>query len=98
MLVAAAPVGPVQHVLAVLAGRRDNGTAQQPKQFGDGDGDHRGGGAVSGVLVAFEGDGDGEDDVGEEAQRFLAVPGGAAGDLVFDQAGGVFVVLVVLVD
>lgn len=63
MLVAASPVGPVQRMLAVPPGRRDDGTAQQSQQFGDGDGDHRGGGAGGGVLGAFEGGGDGEEDI-----------------------------------
>ena len=74
MLVATPPAGPVQHVLAVVPGRWDDGAAQQPQQLGDGDGDHAGGGAGSGVACSFDGDGDGEEDVGEQADGGPPVP------------------------
>jgi hypothetical protein len=94
MLVAAPPAGPVQDVCPVAAGRRDDGAAQQSQQLGRGDRDHPGGGA--GVVVcAFEGDGDGEVDVGEQADRCPAVPGGPAGDLALVQAAGLLGLLVV---
>lgn len=69
---AASPAGPVQEVRPVLARRRYDG-AVQPRQLGHGDRDHLGG-AGSGVLCPFEGNGDGEVDVGEQAQRGAGLP------------------------
>ena len=64
----------------VAAGRGDDGSAELPEQFGDGDGDQPefAGAAVAGALP---GGGDGEEGAGEQADRGPAVPGGPGGDL-----------------
>jgi hypothetical protein len=75
------PVGPV------TPGRRDDGAAQEPQQFRHGDRDQPGLLDVAGFVLALHGGGDGEVDVGEQADRGPAVPGIPADDLPGVQAG-----------
>ena len=97
VLVAASPERPAVAVGLVAAGLGDDGAAESPEQFGDGDGDQL---EDSSILVAsaLEGCGDGEEDVGEQADRGPAVPGGPGGDLAAVQAGDLLRLLVVLFD
>jgi hypothetical protein len=53
---------------------------------------------VAGFLLALHGDGDGEIDVGEQADRGPAVPGFPADDLSGVQAGGLLGELVIFLD
>ena len=71
----------------VSPGWRDDGVAQEPQQFGNGDGDQSGVQARAGVVLALHGGGDGEVDVGQQADRGPAVPGLPADDLPGVQAG-----------
>jgi hypothetical protein len=86
VLVAAAPERPGGAVWLVAAGRGDDGPPELSQQFGDGDGDQPefAGAAVAGALA---GGGDGEEGVGEQADRGPAVPGGPGGDLAAVQPG-----------
>ena len=95
VLVAAPPGGPVQPVRQVPPGRRDDGVAQQPQQLRDGDRDQPGIQAGAGLVLAVHGDGDGEVDVGEQADRGPAVPGLPADDLPGVQAGALLGELVI---
>ena len=81
VLVVAPPGGPVQPVGPVSPGRRDDDVAQEPQQFRDGDGDQPVVQAGAGVVLALQGDSDGEVDVGQQADRGPAVPGSPADDL-----------------
>jgi hypothetical protein len=74
VLVAAAPGQPAQPVGPVSPGRRDDDVAQEPQQLRDGDRDQSGVQVRAGVLLALQGDGDREVDVGEQADRGPAVP------------------------
>jgi hypothetical protein len=98
VLVAASPVRPVQLVGPVSPGWRDDGVAQEPQQFRDGDRDQPGVQVRAGVVLALRGDGDGEVDVGEQADRVPAVPGPPADDLPGVQAGALLAELVILFD
>jgi hypothetical protein len=97
VLVAASPERPALAVGLVAARLGDDGAAEGPKQFGDGDGDQL---EDSGVLVAsaLEGCGDGEEEIGEQADRGPAVPGGPGGDLAAVEAADLLRLLVVLFD
>jgi len=64
----------------------DDGAAELPEQFGDGDGDQLEE-AGAGVAGALAGGGDGEERGGEEADRGPAVPVGPGGDLPGVQSG-----------
>ena len=86
VLVAASPGGPVQPVSPVSPGWRDDGVAQEPQQLRNGDRDQPGVQVWAGLLLALDGDGDGEVDVGEQADRGPAVPGLPADDLPGVQA------------
>jgi hypothetical protein len=88
----------VQLVGPVAPGWRDDGVAQEPRQFRDGNWDQPGVLDVAGFLLALHGDGDGEIDVGEQADRGPAVPGFPADDLSGVQAGGLLGELVILLD
>ena len=79
----------------VAAGVGDDGPAELPEQLGDGDRDEPedAGAAVQGALA---GGGDGEEGVGEQADRGPAVPGGPGGDLAAVEPGGLLRELVVL--
>jgi hypothetical protein len=81
----------------VAAGLGDDGSAEVPEQLRDGDGDEPecAGAAVAGTL---EGGGDGEEGIGEQADRGPAVPGGPGGDLAAVEPGGLFSQLVVFLD
>jgi hypothetical protein len=70
----------------VAAGLGDDGSAEMPEQFRDGDGDQPefAGPAVAGPL---QGGGHGEEGVGEQADRGPAVPGGPGGDLATVEPG-----------
>ena len=98
VLVAASPGGPVQPVGPVSPGRGDDGAAQEPQQFRDGDRDQPGVQVRAGLLLALDGDGDGEVDVGEQADRGPAVPGFPADDLSGVQAGALLGELVIFFD
>ena len=98
VLVAASPGGPVQPVGPVAPGRWDDGVAQEPQQLWDGDRDQSGVQVLAGVLLALHGDGDGEVDVGEQADRGPAVPGRPADDLAGVQAGALLGELVIFLD
>jgi hypothetical protein len=77
VLVASSPCRPAQLVGQIAARRWDHRIPQEPQQFGDGDRDQCGhaGGRV-GVGQAVGGDGDGEVDVGERANRAPTRPRG----------------------
>lgn len=64
----------------VAAGLGDDGAAELAQEFGDGGGDQPGDAGVF-VAGALEGGGHGEEDVGEQADRSPALPGGPGGDL-----------------
>jgi hypothetical protein len=87
----------VQLVGLVAPGWRDDGAAKEPQQFGGGDGDQlrqfR-----AGVMLALDGGGDGQVDVGEQADGGPAVPGLPADDLPGVEAGGLFGYLVIFLD
>jgi hypothetical protein len=87
VLVAASPVRPVQPVWPVSPRWRDDGVAQEPQQFRDGDRDQSVVWVRTGLVLALQGDGDGEVDVGEQADRGPGVPGLPAEDLSGVQAG-----------
>ena len=84
----------MQLVGLVAPGWRDDGAAQEPQQFGGGDGDQlrqfR-----AGVMLALDGGGDGQVDVGEQADGGPAVPGLPADDLPGVEAGGLLGYLVI---
>ena len=81
----------------VAAGLGDDGAAELSEQFRDGDGDQPedAGAAVAGALA---GGGDGEEGVGEQADRGPAVPGGPGGDLAAVQPGDLLRELVIFLD
>ena len=87
VLVVASPDRPVQPVGPVAPGWRDDCAAQQPQQFRGGDGDQFGQ-LRAGVVLALQGGGDGQVDVGEQADGGPAVPGLPADDLPGVQPGG----------
>ena len=97
ILVAASPERPAVAVGLVAVGLGDDGTAELPEQFRDGDGDQPG---EAGVFVAdaLPGCGDGEVEVGEQADGGPAVPGGPGGDLAAVEAADLLRLLVVLLD
>jgi hypothetical protein len=97
VLVAASPERPAVAVGLVAAGFGDDGAAESPEQFGDGDGDQLGDSSIL-VASALEGCGDREEDVGDQADRGPAVPGGPGGDLAAVQPGDLLRLLVVLFD
>ena len=78
----------------VAAGVGDDGSAELPEQLGDGDGDELedAGAAVEGALA---GGGDGEEGVGEQADRGPAVPGCPGGDLAAVQPADLLRLLVI---
>jgi len=79
---------------AVAAGFGDDGAAELSQQLGDGDGDHL---EDAGVFVAgaLEGGGHGEEDIGEQADRGPAVPGGPGSDLAAVQPADLLGLLVI---
>jgi hypothetical protein len=79
----------------VAAGVGDDGAVELPEQLGDGDGDEPEdvGAAVEGALA-----GDGDEGVGEQADRGPAVPGGLGGDLAAVQAADLLRLLVIFLD
>jgi hypothetical protein len=85
----------VQPVSPVAPGWRDDGVAQEPQQLRNGDRDQPGVQVWAGLLLALDGDGDGEVDVGEQADRGPAVPGFPADDLPGVQADGLLGKLVI---
>ena len=98
VLVAASPCRPVQPVRPVSPGRRDDDVAQEPQQLWDGDRDQPGVQVLAGLLLALDGDCDGEVDVGEQADRGPAVPRCPADDLPGVQAGALLGELVIFLD
>ena len=97
LLVASPPVRPVQPVGPVLPGWRDDSAAQEPQQFWGGDRDQPGR-FRAGVVLALDGGGDGQVEVGEQADGGPAVPGLPADDLPGVQAGGLLSQLVIFLD
>jgi len=97
VLVASPPIRPVQLVGPVPPGWWDDRAAQQPQQFGGGDGDQPGQ-LRAGVVLALHGGGDGQVDVGEQADGGPAVPGPPADDLPGVQPGGLLGYLVIFLD
>ena len=81
----------------VAAGFGDDGAAELSQQLRDGDGDQP---EDAGVFVAgaLEGGGHGEEDIGEQADRGPAVPGGPGGDLAAVQPADLLGLLVVFLD
>ncbi len=81
----------------VAAGVGDDGPAELPEQLGDGDGDEPedAGAAVEGALA---GGGDGEECVGEQADRGPAVPGCLGGHLAAIQAADLLGLLMIFLD
>lgn len=88
VLVASSPDRPVQAVGPVSLARWDDCAAQQPQQLRDGERDQFGAQLRASVLLAVQGGGHGQVDVGEQADRGLAVPGRPADDLSGVQADG----------
>ena len=78
----------------VAAGFGDDGAAELSQQLRDGDGDQP---EDAGVFVAgpLEGGGHSEEDIGEQADRGPAVPGGPGGDLAAVQPADLLGLLVV---
>ena len=78
----------------VTVGAGDDGAAELPEQLGNGDGDQleESGAGVGGALECRS---DGDEDVGEQADRGPAVPGGPGGDLPGVQPGDLLRDLVV---
>ena len=97
VLVAAAPYRPGVSVGPVAAGFGDDGAAELSQQLRDGDGDQP---EDAGVFVAgpLEGGGHSEEDIGEQADRGPAVPGGPGGDLAAVQPADLLGLLVVFLD
>ena len=81
----------------VAAGFGDDGAAELSQQLRDRDGDQP---EDAGVFVAgtLEGGGHSEEDVGEQADRRPAVPGGPGGDLAAVQPADLLGLLVVFLD
>ena len=94
VLVAAPPCEPGAAVGPVAAGFGDDGSAELSEQLRDGDGDQAGK-AVGCVAGALPGGGDGEEGVGEQADRCPAVPGGPGGDLAAVELGDLLGLLVI---
>ena len=89
VLMPAAPQRPGLAVRLIAAGLGDHGSAELSEQFRDGDGDQPECARVP-VAGALPGGGDGEEGVGEQADRGPAVPGGPGGDLAAVEAGHLF--------
>ena len=94
VLVMPSPYFPGVAVGPVAARVGDDGSAELPEQLGDGDGDEPwdAGAVVEGALA---GGGDGEEGVGEQADRGPAVPGCPGGDLAAVQPADLLRLLVV---
>ena len=97
VLVASAPQRPGVSVGLVAAGVGDDGPAELPEQLGDGDGDEPDD-ADAAVEGALAGGGDGEEGVGEQADRGPAVPGCPGGDLAAVQPADLLRLLVIFLD
>jgi hypothetical protein len=77
---------------------RDDGVTQKPQQLRHGDRDQPGVQAGAGLLPALHCHGNGEVDVGQQADRGPAVPGFPADDLPGVQAGTLLCELVIFFD